>query len=64
MSIIPISTPYSKMHVCTACDVCGALGCLDSHGFCDAVNPEQKEGCFRDPFHDGLHTFEIKRAIT
>ena len=54
----------ASLHTCQGCDVCGNLGCLDSHGLCDAVNPEQTAGCFRDPLHDGLHTFEIKRATT
>lgn len=59
-----IPTPYATMHTCNACDVCGNFGCLDSHGLCDAVNPEQTAGCFREPLHDGLHTFEIGRAVT
>lgn len=60
-----IPTTYARMHVCVApCDVCGAFGCLDSHGLCDAVNPEQTAGCFREPLHEGLHTFEIGRAVT
>ena len=63
-SPVLIPTLYARMHVCDACDVCGDLGCLDSHGLCDAVNPEQTAGCFREPEHDGLHTFEIKRAVT
>lgn len=54
----------ATLHTCQGCDVCGGLGCLDDHGLCDAVNPEQTEGCFRDPLHEGLHTFEIKRAVT
>lgn len=62
LAVIP--TMLATMHVCDACDVCGMFGCLDSHGLCDAVNPEETEGCFREPLHDGLHTFEIKRAVT
>lgn len=62
VTVIP--TLLATMHVCDACDVCGGLGCLDSHGLCAAVNPEQTEGCFRDPMHEGLHTFEIRRATT
>lgn len=62
VAVIP--TAYAKMHVCDACDVCGQFGCLDNHGLCEAVNPERTEGCFRDPMHDGLHTFELERAIT
>lgn len=66
--VISIGTPYSTMYstikLCNACDVCGGLGCLDSHGLCDRVNPEQTEGCFREPMHEGLHTFELNRAIT
>lgn len=62
--VIGIGTPYSTIKLCNACDVCGGLGCLDSHGLCDTVNPEQTEGCFREPMHDGLHTFELNRAIT
>jgi hypothetical protein len=54
----------ASLHTCQGCDVCGSLGCLDSHGLCDAVNPEQTAGCFREPLHDGLHTFEIGRAVT
>lgn len=57
---VVIPTPYATLHLC---DVCGQFGCLDSHGLCDAVNPEQTAGCFREPFHEGLHTFEIGRAI-
>jgi len=62
--IVGIPTPYAAIKLCNACDVCGGMGCLDSHGLCDAVNPEQTQGCFRDPMHEGLHTFEIGRAIT
>lgn len=62
VAVIP--TPYATVKVCDACDVCGMFGCLDDHGLCDAVNPEETEGCFREPLHEGLHTFEIKRAIT
>lgn len=64
MSVTVIPTPYATMHLCDACDVCGNFGCLDAHGLCDAVNPEQTQGCFREPLHDGLHTFEIGRAVT
>lgn len=54
----------ATLHTCQGCDVCGNLGCLDSHGLCDAINPEQTAGCFREPLHEGLHTFEIGRAVT
>ena len=63
-AVTMIPTMYAQMHVCDACDVCGEFGCLDGHGLCTAVNPEQTEGCFREPAHGGLHTFEIKRAVT
>jgi len=63
-TVTVIPTAFATMHVCDACDVCGGLGCLDSHGLCTAVNPEQTEGCFHEPMHEGLHTFEIGRAIT
>lgn len=59
-----IHTVYATINICNACDVCGNFGCLDSHGLCDAVNPEQTAGCFREPHHAGLHTFEIRRAQT
>lgn len=62
--IAVIRTPYATMQTCNACDVCGMFGCLDSHGLCDVVNPEQTAGCFREPMHDGLHTFELHRAVT
>jgi hypothetical protein len=62
VAVIP--TPYATLRLCDACDVCGRFGCLDDHGLCDAVNPEQTAGCFREPMHDGLHTFEFGRAIT
>lgn len=62
VTVIP--TTYARAHLCDFCDVCGNGGCLDSHGLCDAVNPEATAGCFREPGHDGLHTFEIGRAIT
>lgn len=54
----------ATLHTCQGCDVCGNLGCFDSHGLCDAVNPGQTAGCFREPGHEGLHTFEIGRAVT
>lgn len=60
--VVGIGTPYSTIKLCQPCDVCDGLGCLDSHGLCVAVNPDQTEGCFREPLHEGLHTFEIKRA--
>lgn len=63
-TITGIGTPYATLNLCDACDVCGAFGCLDSHGLCDAVNSERTVGCFRDPGHEGLHTFEIGRALT
>lgn len=63
-TVAVIPTPYATMHVCQGRDVCGAFGCLEDHGLCDAVNPEETEGCFREPLHEGLHTFELKRAIT
>lgn len=59
-----IPTIYATMHTCQGCDVCGNLGCLDDHGLCGVVNPEQTEGCFREPLHEGLHTFELHRAVT
>lgn len=62
--IAVIPTLLATMQTCNACDVCGMFGCLDSHGLCDAVNPDETEGCFRDPQHHGLHTFEVKRAVT
>lgn len=62
--VVTIRTPYATMNLCNACDVCGNFGCLDAHGLCDAINPDQTQGCFREPMHDGLHTFEIGRAIT
>ncbi len=61
VAVIP--TPYATIKLCNACDVCGQFGCLDSHGLCDAVNPERTAGCFREPLHEGLHTFEIGRAV-
>lgn len=64
MNVTTIPTPYATLNLCDACDVCGNFGCLDAHGLCDAVNAEQTAGCFREPMHDGLHTFEIRRAIT
>lgn len=57
-----IPTVYARTQLCNACDVCGNFGCLDSHGLCDAVDPQQTQGCFREPHHDGLHTFEVHRA--
>lgn len=62
VSVIP--TVYARTRICEFCDVCGQAGCLDAHGLCDAVNPAATVGCFREPGHDGLHTFEIRRAIT
>ena len=62
-TITGIGTPYSTLNLCDACDVCGNFGCLDDHGLCEAVNHEQTQGCFREPEHEGLHTFEIGRAI-
>ncbi|WP_156759542.1 hypothetical protein [Microbacterium karelineae] len=61
VAVIP--TIYAHLHVCDACDVCDGLGCLDSHGLCTAVNPDQTEGCFREPMHAGLHTFEINHEV-
>ena len=63
-TVTKIPTTYASLHVCQACDVCGSLGCLDSHGLCTAVNRDHTAGCFREPMHDGLHTFEIGQAIT
>lgn len=64
MAVTAIPTPYATLKICDACDVCGAFGCLDSHSLCAAVNPEGDRGCFREPGHEGLHTFEIGRAVT
>lgn len=64
MTVTNIGTPYSTIKLCTACDVCENLGCLDDHGLCTAVNPDQTQGCYREPNHEGLHTFEINHAIT
>ncbi len=62
-NVTTIPTPYATTTLCNACDVCGNFGCDDNHGLCDAVNPERTEGCFREPYHDGLHTFEINRTV-